>query len=160
MWATIPESGKISTTAESAQLCRNDWSGLKKRKRNTCSVGVSSGCIFQNTTDFKIYGLLHSHFTTWVQKVHGVFKINATPHWRPTALISAVYEQSICTELWNTTELLNLGGVFDKDTGMCVYFQKHPLYKKRPWGDDWFCRDTDFASYSSIWYHLFVAGNT
>ena len=32
----------------------------------------------KNTPDFKFYGLLFSHFITWVKKVRGVFKINAT----------------------------------------------------------------------------------
>ena len=31
----------------------------------------------KNTPDFKIYGLLFSHFITWVKKVRGVFNINA-----------------------------------------------------------------------------------
>ena len=32
----------------------------------------------KNTPDFKVCGLLFSHFITWVKKVRGVFKINAT----------------------------------------------------------------------------------
>ena len=32
----------------------------------------------KNTPDLKVYGLLFSHFITWVKKVRGVFKINAT----------------------------------------------------------------------------------
>ena len=32
---------------------------------------------WKNTPDFKIYGLLFSHFITWVKKVRGVFNVNA-----------------------------------------------------------------------------------
>ena len=81
-----------SWTSIQSQICLHWFWGLKIRflpgyitaKVVFYNVAISLGGVLfkrswnKNTPDFKIYGLLFSHFITLVKKVRGVFKINAT----------------------------------------------------------------------------------